>query len=139
MQKPPERAAEKIRDYLLGNLSDDNRAEVEERLLEDDRFFEELLILENELVDDYFAGRLAEAEKLQFETHFLIAPERQAKFRFGRIFQEYLELHDSSDLASEQSEVRGQSFLSRLTGVIGKTGQGLYWPIPRTLVIISLA
>ena len=91
MQKSPASAGEKTRDYLLGNLTDENRAEVEERLLKDDLFFEELLILENELVDDYFAGRLAEAEKLRFESHFLVAPERHAKFRFGRVFHKYLE------------------------------------------------
>lgn len=137
MQNLPEPGGEKIRDYLLGNLSDDYRSEVEGQLLNDDLFFEELLVSENELVDDYFAGRLTEAEKQQFETHFLIAPERKAKFRFGRVFNKYLELHDTTAHTSEKSAAQSLSFLSRLTAAIGNPGAGLYWPSPR-LVVISL-
>ncbi|HEX6732030.1 MAG TPA: hypothetical protein VF074_18580 [Pyrinomonadaceae bacterium] len=138
MQKLLEPGAEKIRDYLLGNLTDDQKVEVEGKILNDDLFFEELLVSENELVDDYFAGRLTEAEKQQFENHFLIAPERKAKFRFGRVFSQYLELHDTTARTSEESGVRSHSFLSRLTAAIGNPGAGLYRPLPRTVVVISL-
>lgn len=138
MQKLPEPGGEKIRDYLLGNLTDDNRAEVEGQLLDDDLFFEELSVSENELVDDYFAGRLTESEKLQFETHFLIAPERKAKFRFGRVFSQYLELHDTTERTSEESGIQRHSFSSRLSAALGISGAGRSWAFPRRLVVISL-
>jgi hypothetical protein len=89
--------SEKIREYLLGKLADEVRAEVELRLLDDKEFFDELLILEDELVDDYVAGRLRESDRTQFENHFLNAPERQARLRFGRVFNRYLELNDSAE------------------------------------------
>lgn len=89
-------ASKKIREYLLGNLAAENRTELELRLLKEDDFFEELRIFEDELVDAYVAGRLTDSEKHKFESHFLAAPERQARFRFGKIFNRYLELHAST-------------------------------------------
>jgi hypothetical protein len=131
MQNVSEPTGEKIRQYLLGNLADDNRAEVEHRLLTEDEFFEELLISEDELVDEYFSGRLTEGEKRQFETHFLVAPERQARFRFGRVFNQYLEAHDSTETASDKSELPGwlKAFVKP---------RGVYRPLQRPLVAISV-
>jgi hypothetical protein len=138
MQKLREPGGEKIRNYLLGNLTDDNRAELEGQLLNDDLFFEELLVSENELVDDYFAGRLTETEKQQFETHFLIAQDRKAKFRFGRVFNQYLELHNTTERISEEPRIQRHSFSSRLSAALGTLGAGRYWAFPRRLVVISL-
>jgi hypothetical protein len=125
-----EPTGEKIRQYLLGNLTDDHRAEIEQRLLSDEQFFEDLLISENELVDAYFAGRLAKGEKRQFETHFLVGPERQAKFRFGRVLNKYLESNDSTQPESELPPART---------IIAKQSRGLYWPFGRPLVTVSVA
>ena len=82
------------RDYLLGNLTEVDRAEFEQRLLRDGQLFEDLLISEQDLVDEYFSGGLTEPEKERFQSHFLIAPSRQASFRFGRTFNKYLQQKD---------------------------------------------
>lgn len=73
-----------IRQYLLGLLGPEQRPAVEERLLTDDAFYEELLIVEDELIDQYVAGRVSQAEQENFEAHFLITPERRKKVRFAR-------------------------------------------------------
>jgi hypothetical protein len=65
--------------------------ELDERLVTDKDFYEELLIVESELIDDYLSGDLSATERQKFETHFLIAPERQAQLRFARSFHTYLE------------------------------------------------
>jgi len=124
--------SEKIREYLLGNLAEDGSAEVERQLLDDDQFFEELLIIEDELVDQYFAGRLTDGEKLQFETHFLVAPERLARLRFSKVFNRYLELNDSPTL---KSEILSGSSIEQM----GKPSRGFYWPFQRPLVAVSLS
>ncbi len=81
---------ERIRQYLLGQLPPEDSAELEERLLSDSDFFEELLIAEDELIDQYLGDDLSQAERSDFETQFLTAPERQQRVRFARSLKKYV-------------------------------------------------
>jgi len=81
---------ERIRQYLLGLIAPEEGSQLEERLLTDNVLYEELLIVEDELIDQHLAGRLAAAEQKSFESHFLNAPERQRKLRFARSLQKYV-------------------------------------------------
>ena len=81
---------EVLRSYLLGTLEAEPRAELEERILCDPAIYDELLLLEEELIDQYVAGGLSEAERQQFETYFLITAERQKKLRFGQLLKRHL-------------------------------------------------
>lgn len=78
-----------IKQYLLGNLTEDVRQQVEERLLTEEDFFAELLFSEDELIDQYLAEKLSDEQRDKFEQHFLSTPERQQKLRFGRAFNRY--------------------------------------------------
>lgn len=78
------------RSYLLGTLEAEPRAELEVRILSDPAAYEEILLLEEELIDQYVAGRLSKEERQQFETNFLITAERQKKLRFGQLLKRYL-------------------------------------------------
>ena len=49
----------RIRDYLLGHLSDEEQEKIETRLMTEDDLFEELEISKTELVEEYRAGELA--------------------------------------------------------------------------------
>jgi hypothetical protein len=69
--------------YLLGRSNESQREATEQRLLTDDEFFEELEIIEDELIDDYLAGELSTADRQLFEQHFLIPSERQLKLKFA--------------------------------------------------------
>lgn len=78
-----------IKQYLLGNLTEDVRQQVEERLLTEEDFFAELLFSEDELIDQYLTEKLSGEQRDKFEQHFLSTPERQQKLRFGRAFNRY--------------------------------------------------
>jgi hypothetical protein len=81
---------EAVRQYLLGQLPTEESSQIEERLLTDAAFYEELLIAEDELVDDYLAGELSDSDRKSCETLFLLTPERQQKIRFALAFKEYV-------------------------------------------------
>ena len=68
-----------IKNYLLGSLSAETSATLEERLLTDDDFFELLQAEEDELIDQYLANELAPLERQQFEQIFLAAPARRQR------------------------------------------------------------
>jgi anti-sigma-K factor RskA len=69
---------------LLGSLNDDRQKQVEERLITDADFFEELEIAEDELIDEFLSHDLSEPERDRFERHFLAAPERQRNLQFAK-------------------------------------------------------
>ncbi|HEX7331242.1 MAG TPA: hypothetical protein VF290_07070 [Pyrinomonadaceae bacterium] len=81
---------EVLRSFLLGTLEAEPRAELEEGILCNPAAYEEILLLEEELIDQYVAGRLSKEERQQFETYFLITTERQKKLRFGQLLKRYL-------------------------------------------------
>jgi hypothetical protein len=128
-----------IRQYLLGQLRQEDSAQLEERLLSDGDFFEELIITEDELIDQYLGGDLSHAERLGFEAHFLAAPERQQKVRFAHLLGKYVKLAaaETAPLASSAEktlentvELRHSSRKERLIS---------FWRSRKTIFAYSLA
>jgi hypothetical protein len=76
--------------YLLGEARPDEVSSLEERFVTDNEVYEELLIAEDELIDQYLSGELSDAERKSFESYFLVMPERQQKVRFGRALNKYV-------------------------------------------------
>jgi hypothetical protein len=89
-----------MRGYLLGTLDSTLKTEFEERILYAPEVYEELLIVEEELIDNYVAGGLSQLERQQFETHFLTTAERQNNLRFGQLLKRYLNSHEIEDPAA---------------------------------------
>ena len=84
---------QEVRSYLLGVLDADRKTQLEEQILSAPETYEELLLVEEELIDQYVAGRLSEHERRQFETYFLITAERQKNLRFGQLLKRYVNSH----------------------------------------------
>ncbi len=87
---PSPEVQERLRRYLLGQLADNAREEIEKDLVASDEVFDELLIVEDEITDEYLSGKLSSEDRAGFEQHFLATPERHEKLRFGRAFNRYL-------------------------------------------------
>jgi anti-sigma-K factor RskA len=83
-----------IRKYLLGNIqAEDERRKIEMRLMLDDDYFEEILMQEEELIQDYVDDQLNPDERQSFERHFFISEERRHKIEFARALRRYIDEH----------------------------------------------
>jgi hypothetical protein len=91
MQKREER--ELVRRYLLGDLDEKQRDEIEEQLLTDEEFQARLLEVQDDLIDDYVAGLLPEGEGKLFKRNFLLTPERLHKLRLSQALLNYAEVN----------------------------------------------
>lgn len=71
-----------VRGYLLGHLSEGEQEKLEERLISDDEFFDELEISKEELIEEYQAGELAQKDRQWFESHYLASPKGRLDYTF---------------------------------------------------------
>ena len=94
--------------YLLGTLDADRKSQLEERILSEPDVYEELLVIEEELIDQYVAGSLTGLEQQQFETNFLTTSERQKHLQFARLLKRYVNSHAVLVALEEPSRVTHQ-------------------------------
>src|SRR4030095_5471069 len=65
--------------YLLGDLPEEQRLQVEGVFLSDDQRYERMLALEDELFYDYAQNKLSPGEREQFEKRFLSSERNRKK------------------------------------------------------------
>lgn len=123
---------ETIKDYLLGKLPDEQLPEIEDRLMTNSEFFEELLILEDELIDQYLADKLSPSARDAFETHFMLTPERRQKLRFAGTFRKYVAVTATSDQVESQEAYDRRAPLRRAPAFS-------FWPFSNPALAYSLA
>lgn len=81
-----------LRNYLLGKIThEEEREKIEDRMMRDDDFFEELTIVETEIIEDYVNHRLAADEIENFRKHFLVSAERREKIKFAQALRYHIE------------------------------------------------
>jgi hypothetical protein len=81
--------SEIVRKYLLGQLSDGEKQDFEQRLLTENELNEELDVTTEELVDEYLVRQLPKTESQWFEDHYLSSPQGKHSLKFARTFQRH--------------------------------------------------
>lgn len=71
-----------ITKYFFGELSDEERRQLEDRYFTDSEFLERMQAIEAELIEDYVRGALPKEGAAKFETHMLQSPHQQRKLAF---------------------------------------------------------
>jgi len=116
-----------IKKYLLGQLAGADLEEIEQRVLTDDEFYEEVQLIEDELVDEYVNAELSANERRLFEKNFLADPESRNKLRLGRALDRYL-----SDQTLERHQPALFPFLAFRNPIVS------YSLVAAVLVIVGL-
>lgn len=102
-----------IKEYLLGGLGEGARQEIEERILLDRGFFEQVMMAEGELIDEYLSGSLPEEER--FTNHFLSTPRQRQKLEIARALTRYAAESESAAASEAAGQGRGpNSWLGRV-------------------------
>jgi len=78
-QAPQTSNDEAMFQYLLGEFPEEWRAQFEERLFTDPECFDQLLVAEDQLIEAYLRGELAEREQRSFKEYFLTSSRRREK------------------------------------------------------------
>ena len=96
--------------YLLGLMSEQEAAEMEDVYLRDDELNESLQAVERELIDRYVEGSLSKLESEQFESFFLRSPGRKERLRFARVLRAYGKTSDS--VTPPKAAIAGRAFIN---------------------------
>jgi len=75
---------DRLIDYLLGSLPEDEAECLDEQVITDDLVASRLRLLEDDLVDAYVSGALTGQTLRRFETFYLASPRRREKVAFAR-------------------------------------------------------
>lgn len=78
-----------IRQYLLGDLDERRRERLEGKILTDPKFRKRVLLIEDELFDDYVMGVLSDNERRKFDERLLATPGQVRKLEAVRVFRDY--------------------------------------------------
>jgi hypothetical protein len=79
-----------IRQYLLGELDEQQLQQVEERTMTDDDFYRQVELIEDELVEEYVSSGLTEQQRARFEQVYLANPKGRQQVSFTTAFNTHL-------------------------------------------------
>lgn len=138
------------RRYLLGQLTDDEEQKVEERLLSEDDFFQEVELTKDELAQEYASGELTGKERKWLQENFLASPEGKQRHEFAKSFDNYVKNHRAQHPKSTSLIERLRNLLNQpkfltaaSTAAVLVIAVGVYWqiqkpPTPRTVANLTV-
>lgn len=100
-----------LRNYLLGLAPAEVQKRVEERLLNDADYFNELQRIEESLTDEYVRGEIKGIEKEQFDSHFLKSAEHREGLELARLLNRYFSEQDAAQNISLPSAPRWRAVM----------------------------
>jgi hypothetical protein len=119
-----------MRRYLLGEMTEAERAELEQDYFDDGRLFERMVEAENELIDEYARGLLPPPVRERFERHYLSHPSRRARSLFAEAWAAKL-----GRTAVAESSPRAESSWGRWLGPL--RGPKLAWAFAAALLLAA--
>lgn len=111
-----------LRKYILNDIGSAERSEIEERLLSDDEYFEEILTAEESLIQDYADEKLDAPDRRRFEECFLSSEENRQKLKFARALRKYV---NESESPAPEAEKKPRFFDSLKAFFAAPAGIGL--------------
>ena len=122
--------------FLLGISSEEERTLLEERFFADDAQFEEIEILEEELIDLYVSDELPADDRARFEQRMRKSPALRERVEFAKLFKTKVgasELHVDGKDATAAGRASSQGWWKTLVGDIL-----LIPPAPRAALAMGL-
>jgi hypothetical protein len=127
---------ELITRYLLGDVSEKERDEIEDLYSDDDDFFERISIIEDELLDSYVAGEMTGRERELFESFFLISETRRQRLQNARVLHEAL-LAASPSAKQDVAATEPRSWKQFFSGLWHTENRALRWAAAIAMLVVA--
>jgi hypothetical protein len=107
-----------LRRYLLGDLAVQEMDELEELYLADGDLFEQLTLVEDDLIEAYVRGELSSGDREKFNSRFLTSSRRKEKVENARAVREYLSRITVTEAGKKAEEKPRASLGQRLRTIL---------------------
>ena len=94
----------KLKQYLLGTLTEPETEEIDLRVISDDSFADELSMAESDMIEDYLEGTLSDEQVQLFRASFMTSREREEQLQEISLLKTYAHSQDVKKNASESTE-----------------------------------
>jgi hypothetical protein len=121
--------------FLLGDVTEEQKAQLEERFFSDDEYFDYMLAIEDELIDDYAQGALSERQREMFEKHFLNSPARLQRVAFAQALQKTANLVEP---ARQPVEREAKPWWQSLLGLFGLQNPALQMALGALAIVLMV-
>lgn len=122
-----------IERYLLGELTEAEQAALEQEYFSDQRLFEQIVEIENELVDKYARGLLSTPKRDHFKEYYLDHAQRRERARFAEALQAKLEQAKEVEAAAS---TRTETWYQRLSVLL--RGPRLAWAFSIAVLLFAV-
>jgi anti-sigma factor RsiW len=130
--------------YLLGDLTEDETAQIEERFFADDEVYERLRVAEDELIYHYLQGGLSPHERRLFDAQLAASPKRREKVRFVKDLMEAASQASATAIVEASipetktaRSTEGVSFWQRWLAFL--TGRDAVWQLAMAAAMLAIA
>lgn len=106
-----------IREFLFGELPEQERFEFEEKFIEDADLFEQIKIVEDELIENYIRGWMNPAEHSKFEQNFLTTEKRREHVWFSRLLIDKIQNSETAVAEKTVEKIPEDSIWQKLAGL----------------------
>jgi len=133
--------AEMIKQYLLDVLPPAETERLDELSISDAGFAEALSAAENELIDAYVLGELADEARRQFEKSYLSSPQKREKVQFAHALQLFGERETSRSPIQKRTEpiaIKQRTWFSSLSSLL-RPRAALQWGFAVVVLILLVA
>lgn len=76
---------------MLGQLAEDERDQLEEKMMADNEFYDSVLLAEDDLIEEYVESDLPEGDRAEFEAAYLSTPEGRRRISYANAMHKYAE------------------------------------------------
>jgi CHAT domain-containing protein/Tfp pilus assembly protein PilF len=131
---------EVIRRYLLAQLAEDERQQLEEKIMVDNELFNRVLLAEDEMVEEYVQGELSESDRAGFESSFLSTPQGREQVSFAKALSRYVSVASASEAHATTETAHGEP--ARVTEEVArdsKISRPVWWRRPALVPYFRLA
>lgn len=134
MRQKTEQEVQMMR-YLLGELSEEENIRIEQQFFADNRYFEELLAVEDALIDDYVRGFLSQDEYDRVGKMLSTSPQQLQQVEFSRHLIDFISKGSRGGATSLLSVRRAPSRWWRLPELIA--GRGLQVSLAALIIAVA--
>jgi len=120
-----------IRRFLLGDVDEEEQERIERRFISDHEVYEKIVVLEDELIEDYLEDSLTASDREKFLAQYGHTPKERRRLRIVNAIKEHAVAEAMSSQGARSTKSKSPNFLSALR----PRNPGFLIPVAAVLII----